>query len=259
MIRNLLIVAGAGLVLAIVGFAGAAAVGGADVARNGWNWTLYNEGVADERAVDQSPHVERSLAWSGGDRLIIDAPADVVFVQGAEAGVQISGPEAVVNRVRLRDGRLTIDDLVQNDSETSVKLGSIYWNARSKIYAPSDGLQIVVTAPGVMNFELNGSGDLSIRGYDQPSISVVVNGSGDIKADGRAQSAEVAVSGSGDIDLSPMTLEQARASVSGSGEARLGPTQSAELAVSGSGDIVLTREPARTTTDVSGSGRVRRE
>ena len=120
-------------------------------------------------------------------------------------------------------------------------------------------LRVTITAPAVTRFVVNGSCDLSIRGYDQPSIGVSVNGSGDIEADGRAQTAEVTVSGSGDVDLSPMTLEQARAAVSGSGEARLGPTQSAELTVSGSGDIVLTREPARTTTDVSGSGRVRRD
>lgn len=251
MIRNLLLVAGAGVILAIVGFAGAAAVGGADMARNGWNWTLVGDhgervsfrrdGVNSWRMdVNEGPAsetVSRTLDWTGGDLLAIDLPADVVHMQGVEAGVLIEGSRGLVDRVTLADGRLS---LASGPSQRG-------------------RLRVTVTAPAVTRFEVNGSGDLSIRGYDQPAISVSINGSGDIEADGRAQRAEVTVSGSGDVDLSPMTLEQARASVSGSGEARLGPTQSAELAVSGSGDIVLTREPARTTTDVSGSGRVRRD
>lgn len=252
MIRNLLIVAGAGVVLAILGFAGAAGVGGADMARNGWNWTLvgsdgervsfHRDGanswrmdVNEEGQTDET--ITRNLDWTGGDLLAVDLPADVVHMQGAEAGVLIEGSRNLVDRVTLTDGRLS---LAQGPSQRG-------------------RLRVTVTAPAVSRFEVNGSGDLSIRGYDQPSISASVNGAGDIEADGRAQTAEVAISGSGDVDLSPMTLEQARASINGSGEARLGPTQSAELTVSGSGDIVLTREPARTTTDVSGSGRVRRD
>lgn len=251
MIRNLLIVAGAGVVLAIVGFAGAAGVGGADMARNGWNWTIADSdggvvfrhntypdvGDSDGRQRSDEQSISRTLEWTGDGSLVVNLPADVVYMQGSNPGVLIEGSRSLVDRVGLNRDVLA---LAAGPSQRG-------------------RLRVTVTAPAVTRFEVNGSGDLSIRGYDQPSISVSVNGSGDIEADGRAQTAEVAVSGSGDVDLSPMTLEQARASINGSGEARLGPTQSAELIVSGSGDIVLTREPARTTTDVSGSGRVRRD
>ena len=40
MIRNLLIISGAGLVLAIVGIGGAFALGGADLTRHSWSWVV---------------------------------------------------------------------------------------------------------------------------------------------------------------------------------------------------------------------------
>ena len=98
MIRNLLIITGVGLVLAVVGIGGALALGGRDLARHEWTWV-----VTDDRAGDSDfrfqrgrvgPDVTRTLAWEGAERLSVDMPAEVAFVQGAEAGVRITGPQA---------------------------------------------------------------------------------------------------------------------------------------------------------------------
>ena len=73
MIRTLLIITGASLVLCIAALAGAAAIGGQDMARHGWTWTFRDgDGFRREETVtfkraDSGPRVTRTLAWDGGD------------------------------------------------------------------------------------------------------------------------------------------------------------------------------------------------
>ena len=112
MIRTLLIIAGAALVLAIASLSGAAGLVARDLDRNGGSWVFHDgddviriESVAGERG----PDVSRTLAWTGGDRLSVNLPADVTFVQGPESGVVITGPQAIVDRVQIKDGRITAD------------------------------------------------------------------------------------------------------------------------------------------------------
>ncbi|MCS6627780.1 DUF2807 domain-containing protein [Roseibacterium beibuensis] len=246
MIRTLLIITGASLVLCIAALAGAAAIGGQDMARHGWTWTLRGDG--DDETVrfqrsDSGPSVTRSLAWDGDDRLDIDVSADVTYVQGDAATVEITGPREQVEGLRLRGGRLTFDD---DDNTNVVMFG---WRNH-------DRLRITVTAPSVRRFHLSSSGDLSIRGYDQPSLFVAIDGSGDVEASGRTEAVELDIHGSGEADFSDLETRDADVEISGSGEAAVGPTGAARISISGSGDVDLTRRPASLTQSISGSGDV---
>ena len=82
MIRNLLIISGVGLILAVVGISGAAALGGRDLAKNDWTWTVtdneFGDGEGESfrmRRGPAEPDVTRTLAWTGGDRLQVEVPA----------------------------------------------------------------------------------------------------------------------------------------------------------------------------------------
>lgn len=245
MIRTLFVIAAAGLVLAMICFGGVLALGGRDLLENGWS-LQFEEGrglvAADRRErFDPGPTAERELAWTGADRLSLDLPGEVVFVQGEPASVRVSGAEALVERVVLDGGRLTL---------ASDRARPLRWRGRER-------LSVAITAPEVSRFTVNGSGDLDIRDFDRETIEVRVNGSGDVTAVGRARTATAEVSGSGEIDLSAMVLDEARIQVSGSGEVRAAPTESAEIGISGSGDVRLDRRPARLVQNVRGSGDVR--
>ena len=97
MIRNLLIISGAGLILAIVGIGGAFAVGGRDLARHDWTWVITDDipgdnGFTIERS-EVSPEITRAIAWTGDQRLSVDVPADVTYDQQADdAGITVIGP-----------------------------------------------------------------------------------------------------------------------------------------------------------------------
>jgi hypothetical protein len=242
MIRNLLIIMGVGLILAVVGIGGAFAVGGPALMKDGWAWS-YQDGDGDWVRVsrdgprERGPEVTRTMTWTGGDRLIVDAPADVVFTQGPVASVRVTGPQERVEHLRLVDGRLEMDP--------SIGFGA--WRR---------SLRVEITAPDVSRFQLNGSQTLRLEAVDVPALTLGISGSGEIEANGRADRVSVDVSGSGDLDLRDLTVTDADVEISGSGEVAVGPTGKANVRISGSGDVDLTRRPASVSTNVSGSGDV---
>ncbi|KQY83687.1 MULTISPECIES: GIN domain-containing protein [unclassified Brevundimonas] len=245
MIRTLLIITGASLVLCIATLSGAAAIGGNDLARHGWEWTFHDvdssETITFQRG-DVGPSVTRNLAWTGGDKLTIEIPGDVTYIQGDTPSVVVTGRKSMVDQVNLIDGRLTWSE--GDDRSEHVVFG----------WSNHDRLRVVITAPSVKSFDLEGSADLSIRDYDQPTFDLNISGSGDVVAEGETQTATIDVNGSGDSDLSALRATDASVDTSGSGDVRIGPTGAARIDISGSGDVDLTRRPANLQQSVSGSG-----
>ena len=258
MIRNLLIISGVGLILAVVGISGAAALGGRDLAKNDWTWTVtdneFGDGEGESfrmRRGPAEPDVTRTLAWTGGDRLQVEVPGDVVYIQGPEAGVVVTGPKALADRVRVAGGRLTIDD----EADRHVERGYIRWSQNGiHVWSENDRLKITVTAPSVTTFEVTSSADLVIRDYDQPRLNLTISGSGEVTARGEAESVRIDISGSGDAELAAVRATDADVSVWGSGDVSVAPTRRADVSISGSGDVDITTRPETVTEDISGSG-----
>lgn len=257
MIRTLFIIAGAALVLCIAALGGAVAMGGQDLQRHGWAWTIHDddgETVRIERIKgggtdDLGPHVTRTLAWTGGRTLRVDSSVDVEFVQGEAATVMVAGPKGLADRVRLENGRLF---LAEGDERIVFGWSKDGIDARSE----RDELRVTVTAPNLDRFEVNGSGDLSIAGYDQPSLAIEVSGSAEVRASGRTEALDLDISGSGEANLEDLATGTASVDISGSGDARIAPTGETSVRISGSGDVALTDRPSKLTTDISGSGDV---
>lgn len=243
MVRTLLIIAGAGFVLMLACFAGAAALGGPELMRHGWNWTILSDGHGGETFEPTGPRVTRQLEWTGGDQLVVAVPADVTFVQGETASVEINGPDNVVNRITLAEGRL---DFEPGYSPRGT-MGFVGDDAR---------VQVRITAPDVSRFTVEGSGDLNLQALDLDTLDVQVRGSGDVVAAGRADRLTLGIRGSGEAYLADVAVRTATVDISGSGEAELSPTESADVTINGSGDVDLMRRPANLNTQINGSGDV---
>ena len=257
MIRTLLIIAAAGLVLATASIAGAFALGGRDMARHGWEWT-FNDRDGDTvsfRRQDGTRDLDttRTLDWTGGQTLTVDLSADVEYVQGDTPGVTVTGPAQLVEKVRLVDGRLTWADTDGPNHETVVFGRNEHGRG---IWVHSEEVKIVVTAPAINTFNVEGSASVLLRDYDQDTLSVDISGSGEVTATGRTRALEVDISGSGDADLGSLTTTDANVAIAGSGDAVVAPTGKADISISGSGDTVLTTRPATVNQEVSGSGEV---
>jgi hypothetical protein len=245
MTRTLVLIAFAGFVLSVACIAGAIALGGQAIANHHWNhnWTVDFDGQKWRHIYKDDDHNDaaggtatREIAWPGGDKIEFDVPADVQYTQGpGPAKLVITGPKDEVDRVELSDSQLQVRDDEDFDAGR---------------------LTVVMTAPDVRHFAIDGDNNLTIAGYDQDDLSVDVSGHGAINAKGRTRAASLDISGDGVVDLSGLTAQSADADISGSGRASIAPTDSADLSISGSGEIDLLTHPSKLTSDVSGSGRI---
>lgn len=269
LIRNTLIVAGASFALAVGCFAGVAVIAGPRILNDGWTFPLNRTDsvvirhngkvIHTERRFDAgggtvTPNIDRTFPWTGKDTLQIDVPVDVVFVQGPEAKIVASGPKSYLDRLRVDGGRIALADGDDRD-EASVTINAFGVQVRSE----SERVKITIIAPDVTKFDVRGSGDLDIRRYDHPTFSVDVSGSGDVEAAGRVDLATVDNSGSGHVDLSDLKAKEAVVDVSGSGGGAVFATTRAKIAISGSGDVELRTEPKTVSSEITGSGEIRRE
>jgi hypothetical protein len=258
MIRTLFIIAAAGLVLATASLGGAFALGGRDMARHGWEWT-FRDGDGDTVSIERddgtrAEDITRTLAWTGGQSLTVDLSADVDYVQGETPGVTITGPASLVDKVRLVGDRLTWTEDNDGPNHETVVFGRR--EGGRGVWVHSEAVRIVVTAPNINSFDLEGSADLTLRDYDQDTLAVDISGSGDVSANGRTRALELDISGSGDADLSGLTTIDANVAIAGSGDARIAPTGKADITLAGSGDVAVTTRPTTVNQNISGSGEV---
>lgn len=257
MIRTLITIAFASFILAVACLAGAAALGGRDIAENGWSvpsdWVFRVTDDGDGQRIQRVPAAERTsrdIPWSGGEALILDLPADVTYEQSDKPGVTVTGPRDIVDRVVVDGGRITFTGDGAGPDDVTIDLNGV------RIVDAGDRLRITVRAPAVNNFAVNGSGDLQIMAYDQPKLTVQVQGSGDISAAGRTEAATVDIVGSGSVDLGELRTRDAMVDTSGSGDAVLAATGVVKVAIAGSGGVSLRVKPASLTSEISGSGDV---
>lgn len=250
MIRALLMIAGAGFVLAAGSFAAAVAIGGPDaVARGGWNLLSHTGGRwgsgefhhhdHGRPALEDGAQASRTLAWDGSEHLDVDLPADIRYIQTAGDGsVELKGDESLITRISLHEGHLRLEGE-----------GLRHWQRHR--------LQVVVHAPNVSRFDLSGANTLTIEGYKQDKLTLDVSGAAEVTATGETQAVDIEISGTGDVDLARLKTRGAQVDISGSGGAIIAPTEWANLEISGMGDIRLLTRPPKLETDVSGAGRIR--
>lgn len=256
MIRKLFLFSGGAFLVALVCLAGAAALVSNEVGTKGWNIGLIKDGdhlrIGKGEAGKPEPSTSKTIAWTGGDLLAVDLPADVVYTQGPAASVTVTGPQSLVNRIQLDNGRLSITDGPEHRESLNLTWNKDGWDARTS----HEGARITVTAPNVKRFEMTGSGDLDLRGYDQPSIDISIAGSGSVHAVGRSKTLKLNVSGSGSADLAALETQDADVSVNGSGDATIHAKGAVRIDISGSGNVNLATKPAKIDTTISGSGTV---
>jgi hypothetical protein len=243
MIRVLVMIAVTGFLMSVVTLSSAVAIGGpellTDITRDGhfgWTWNDRDWGDrdwGDHGRRDRGPEATRELAWTGGDTLDVDVPAEITYTQAPGAGkLTVTGPQRALDNLVLEDGHLRFTHGRHHHGE----------------------LTVVMTAPAVSRFNLNGTGRLAIEGYKQDRLSIDVSGDTEVTAKGETKGLSLNMSGSGQTDFSDLKLGDADIDIDGSGQTTLAPTGVANINISGSGDVTLLTRPSKLESNVSGSG-----
>jgi hypothetical protein len=254
MIKKLFVIAGITAGVSIVCLAGAFALAGQEITTKGYSISVVEDGdhirFRKGDAAKPTPQVTRTIAWTGSDFLSSDLDADVEYVQGAEASIRITGPQALVDAIRFDNGKLWMLDAPSIPDSVNFTIGKDGIDAQSN----KEGLRIVVTAPSVTRFQVLGSGVLDIHNYDQPKIDVEVHSSGSFHGSGVTQVATINVSGSGEADLEDLRAKDATVRLSGSGGTDIHASGKVKVDLSGSGNVELKTKPESLESNISGSG-----
>ena len=207
---------------------------------------------------------------------IISADVSVVNNEGDKMLVEITGPEVLVNAIKLEsdDEALHVSEysprgdngsiIISNNSVVTSSFNGISLNGThlghggSVIMVGGIPLSIKVSVPYHTAVTVTTrSGDIAIEGVDGPLIAQIT-GSANVTASGASGKVSAQVTGSGEVQIDSGEVEHLNAEVTGSGDVRFGGTaQYATLHVVGSGDIRVERVINPPTRQVIGSGDIR--
>lgn len=243
MIRVLVMIAVTGFLVSVVTISSAVAIAGPDLFTDallnhsflGAHWT-GDDDFNWEKDSHSGPQATREIAWTGGDTLEVDVPAQITYTQAPGDGkMTVTGPQRALDNLQVEGGRLRFSH---------------------GHYRHGGDLTIVMTAPAVTHFDLRGSGRLNIEGYKQDKLSLDISGSAAVAARGEAKGLQLSMSGSSETNLADLKLTDADVNIEGSGQATLAPTGAAIVDISGSGDVTLLTRPSKLESNVSGSGSI---
>jgi hypothetical protein len=150
---------------------------------------------------------------------------------------------------------VTGDDNIVPVIDTDVHDGTLVIGNRES-YNTQMGVKIVIVTPSLDAFELNGSGNVKIKDLSGEKFSAKIRGSGDLSAEGTVDRLDASISGSGDMRLGELKVKSADVSIAGSGSATVNAEESMSASISGSGDIRYKGNPSKVQSSVAGSGSV---
>lgn len=240
MIKKLLVVMAASAIVCLVCVTVLGMVGGFQALNNGpWNWGPWNDGNGGRYGRDAGPETTRDLTFAGSDRLDIGYPAEITYTQGPQTRFTVTGPQYVLDQLRLEDGGRVIWD----------GWGQRGWGRRFR-----GRLHIDITSPNLHEFYLSGAQELHLKNFDQDSLIVQASGAADVEGQGKARRLEARISGAGDMKLEDLTVDDAEIMISGAGDVRADARKSARLQMSGAGDVHLKCRPPIYESHKSGFG-----
>lgn len=241
MIKKLLVVMAASAIVSFACIALLGMMGGLAAWSNAgpWNWGPWGEGGNGNYRGDAGPEITRDLAFTGSDRLDIGYPAEITYTQGPQTRFTVTGPQYILDQLRLEDGGRVIWD----------GWGQRGWGRRFR-----GRLHIDITSPNLHEFYLSGAQQLRLRNFDQDSLIVQASGAADVEGQGKARRLEARITGAGDLKLGDLTVDDAEIMISGAGDVRADARKSARVQMSGAGDVHLNCRPPMFDPHKSGFG-----
>jgi hypothetical protein len=198
----------------------------------------------------------------GKDIRAIDlgGPIDLTLRQGAVPSLLVRGEQRMLGNV---------------ETTTSAD-GTLHIGTTGMLLYHRQPLQVTLVLPSIEDVSVHGSGDSTINGFSGERIGVDLNGSGNLKFNGRFKQVDASIHGSGELEMNGGTSDKVEVAVVGSGKmtvvgssrrfkaeqtgsgdlnARYLSADEVNLQLMGSGDATITASKAATVT-LRGSGDV---
>jgi Putative auto-transporter adhesin, head GIN domain len=219
-------------------------------------------------APGNSDQVSKTITVANYDEINVVGSMDVDLVAGKEGEVTVTAPSNIVEYIKVesQNNALQIYSDQWKNFGFIVQFGN---NNRTLVTVPYESLnRIKLTGSGkvtsknpittdslIVNSLGSGNIDLDVAAGNLESNT---SGSGDITLQGKANNFVADVFGSGSIKAAGLESQNAKASISGSGDINLFAAQSFKAGTFGSGSIYYKGDPKINDVQVTGSGQVKK-
>lgn len=168
----------------------------------------------------------------------VSGSVDVFFQQSSSTQLEISGDQNILPIIKTEVSHGTL---------------KIY---PSESYQPRLPVVIHLTGPKLNAVSLDGAGDITLEKLNSSALKLDLNGSGNVNAEGKADTFTVNINGSNNVEAKKLTSNQAEINIIGSGDVNLTVKQRLKANIVGSGDIHYYGNPKQVEPSIVGSGDV---
>jgi hypothetical protein len=117
-------------------------------------------------------------------------------------------------------------------------------------------IRVWITTPNLEAFTTSGSGDVVLHDVSNGQLSLTMNGSGSMTANGRTGRLHVTINGSGRAQLASLSANDVSAGLFGSGNATVNAHGRLDAQIFGSGSLHYIGKPTELRSSHFGSGRI---
>lgn len=221
--------------------------------------SLFSTALWGQQVEGKGAVVRSSLTVQAFHGIQVEGSMDVVITPASVQSVEVEAQENLIGLVTtvVRDGVWTISTSSgYSTNKPFVVHIRVPLIDQVEVNGSGDVKADGSFAAGSVSLSVNGSGDLYLT-FTASTMDIQVQGSGDVKVSGSCTQLRAAVAGSGDITARDLKAESVQASTNGSGDIVVNVTKQLDAAISGSGDIVYAGTPTIVDKQVNGSGEVR--
>jgi hypothetical protein len=189
---------------------------------------------------EQREIISETRTLGAGARAVhLNGPIELTMRQGAVPSLVVRGERRLLGNV-----------------ETVLEGDTLRIGPRGILLHYRQPLQVTLVLPALERLHVNGSGDAEVNGFTGERVDVRLNGSGNVKFNGRFKEVIAGLGGSGDMEMNGGAADSVAVSLVGSGTLTVvGSCQRFNAEQTGSGDLDAEHLQAETAMmELNGSG-----
>lgn len=181
--------------------------------------------------------------------IVVSSPIEFTISQGSESSISVKDGNIDDLKAEVTDGILYIkgkpaEDIVINCTKLNKLELLSNCEAKTSNQITSDKLEIYLKGA---------ASDLDLN-VNVKELVTLIEGAGDIKYSGTADSHSLTIKGAGDVNAYGLETNSTIVEINGAGDAKLNVKQDLKGTINGAGDITYLSEPATKDIQVNGVG-----
>ena len=220
--------------------------------------------ASNARVVGSGHLATETRSVSGFHAVDLQNSGDVIIVQGDTEGLTVEAEDNILPLITTEVDAKGVLHLAFKPHESIETHKKITFKLSAKLInsltiegsgdVRADSLS--VQGDGKFAVSVPGSGNVSVGKLTAGSVQASLEGSGDIKLAGDADSQTVSIDGSGKYETADLHTRAAQVSINGSGDAKVSASAELKIEINGSGDVGYYGKPS-VKQSINGSGDVK--